>query len=178
MMDIVKEIGLSAVLGQLAEECAELAQAALKLQRIEEGKNPTPVTREDAAANLLEEGSDVELCMQILNSSGLKTWDPDIAVSKQRRWEDRIKRSRGTVYATNQPDDDRKIVTEVCPHCEMEVELIWDVEESGYKAHCPYCGHRLMLCDECLHRGPDGTYCGDCDYDMTEDTCRFNQKEE
>lgn len=178
MMDIVKEIGLSAVLGQLAEECAELAQAALKLQRIEEGKNQTPITREDAAATLLEEGSHVELCMQILRSSGAKTWDAGIAATKQRRWEHRIKQAKETTYVSDKPDDDRKIVTEVCPTCEAEVELVWNMEENGYKAYCPYCGGRLMLCDECLHRGHGGCYCSDCDYDDMSGSCRFNRKEE
>ena len=36
-------------------------------------------------------------------------------------------------------------------------------------AFCPYCGKRLMLCDECRHSG-----CGPCDYDSEADTCRHN----
>ena len=67
-----------------------------------------------------------------------------------------------------------ELVTEVCPHCESEVTLGWDVEERGYKAYCPVCGGRLMLCDECQHRGPDGEYTGDCDYNAETDSCRFN----
>ena len=31
-------------LAQLAEECAELGKAALKLRRVYDGRNPTPVT--------------------------------------------------------------------------------------------------------------------------------------
>lgn len=67
-----------------------------------------------------------------------------------------------------------ELVTEVCPHCESEVTLGWDVEERGYKAFCPVCGGRLMLCDECQHRGPGGEYTGDCDYNAETDSCRFN----
>lgn len=68
-----------------------------------------------------------------------------------------------------------ELVTEICPHCESEVTLEWDVEARGYKAFCPVCGGRLMLCDECQHRGPDGEHTGDCDYNPETDTCRFNQ---
>jgi hypothetical protein len=46
---IVGKIGLPATLEQLAEECAELSQAALKLARLHRGENPTPVTEQEAA---------------------------------------------------------------------------------------------------------------------------------
>ena len=39
----------------LTEEALELALAALKLRRVLDGRNPTLVTEEQAAANLLEE---------------------------------------------------------------------------------------------------------------------------
>lgn len=64
-------------------------------------------------------------------------------------------------------------VTELCPHCNTEVEMRWDVERDGFKAYCPYCGKRLMLCDECLHRG-NGEFHDDCNYDTKTDSCRFN----
>ena len=69
-----------------------------------------------------------------------------------------------------------KVVTEWCANCETEVEMIWDVDQSGYKAYCPYCGKRLMLCDECQHRN-EGKLTDDCDYNSQTDTCRFNQKD-
>ena len=43
------------MLAQLAEEAAELAQAALKLRRVYTGVNPTPVAGKDAFQKLLEE---------------------------------------------------------------------------------------------------------------------------
>lgn len=43
---MIEYIGKAAMLEQLAEEAAELAQAALKCARIERGENPTPVTME------------------------------------------------------------------------------------------------------------------------------------
>ena len=64
------------------------------------------------------------------------------------------------------------IVTELCPHCETEIEMSWDVKVLGYKAYCPHCGKRLMLCDACQH--PDGEYADNCDYCSATDTCRHN----
>lgn len=65
------------------------------------------------------------------------------------------------------------IVVEVCPHCGTEVEMRWDVKADGYKAFCPYCGMRLMLCDACQH--PDGEYNGGtCDYCSSTDRCKHN----
>ena len=46
-MNIVETIGTAAVLEQLAEESAELAQAALKLARKLRGGNPTPKTEQE-----------------------------------------------------------------------------------------------------------------------------------
>lgn len=65
------------------------------------------------------------------------------------------------------------LVTEYCPECETEVTMQWDVKELGYKAFCPHCGKRLMLCDECQSR-KDGGFMDDCDYDSETDSCRFN----
>ena len=48
-------------------------------------------------------------------------------------------------------DDFRHIVVEVCPHCDAENEMVWDVSEKGYKSFCPSCGKTMMLCDECIH---------------------------
>ena len=63
-------------------------------------------------------------------------------------------------------------VTEVCPHCESEITMEWDVKTRGHKAFCPVCGNRLMLCDECQHGEPGHI----CDYDSNKDTCRFNRR--
>lgn len=51
---------------QLAEEAGELAHAALKLRRIYDGKNPTPVSMDDAYTNLEEEIADVLVCLEVL----------------------------------------------------------------------------------------------------------------
>lgn len=61
------------------------------------------------------------------------------------------------------------MVTELCPHCESEIEMRWDTDQLGFKAFCPVCGKRLMLCDECQHCGD-----GNCDYSSETDSCRHN----
>lgn len=67
MIKIVKvKMGEAELLAQLAEEAAEMGQAALKLRRVIDGKNPTPVTYDDAMENLLEEMADVDLVLTVL----------------------------------------------------------------------------------------------------------------
>lgn len=75
------------------------------------------------------------------------------------------------------PTIEEKTVVEYCPNCETEIEMRWDIESMGYKAFCPVCGNRLMLCDECQHR-TGGACTEDCDYDTRTDTCRFNPGKE
>lgn len=64
--DVLEMIGTAALLEQLAEESAELAQAALKMARKLRNENPTPKTHADCVSNLQEEIADVELCISIL----------------------------------------------------------------------------------------------------------------
>lgn len=73
------------------------------------------------------------------------------------------------VRMQDEPEPRTYIVTETCPHCESEIEMVWNTEERGFKAFCPVCGKRLMLCDECLHTGK-----GRCDYSNDTDSCRYN----
>lgn len=76
---------------------------------------------------------------------------------------------------TDEYDDREYEVTEVCPHCGSEVTLMWNVEADGYKAFCPYCGERLMLCDACLHTEDENGECdGSCDYCRQTDSCKYN----
>lgn len=55
-------IGDAAMYEQLAEECAELGQASLKMARILRGENPTPVAETEAQDAIIEEFNDVVLC--------------------------------------------------------------------------------------------------------------------
>lgn len=52
-------------------------------------------------------------------------------------------------------------VTEVCPHCDKEITLLWDVQKDGYKAFCPKCGGVLMLCSMCLEDNNKCDWCND-----------------
>ena len=81
-------IGDAAMYEQLAEECAELGQAALKMARILRGENPTPVTEDEASAMVLEEAADVLICMDevgVLDRPEM----PRIAHEKRERFEAR-----------------------------------------------------------------------------------------
>lgn len=71
----------------LAEEAAELSQAALKLRRAETGTNPTPVPAATAAEHLIEEISDVSLVLQILKLEP----DPETVHRKLHRWATRLR---------------------------------------------------------------------------------------
>lgn len=75
------------ILTQLAEEAAELSQAALKLRRVIDKTNPTPVGRAEAWANIREEISDVALCLTLLELDS----DYTVMTAKLRRWAERLK---------------------------------------------------------------------------------------
>lgn len=66
-----------------------------------------------------------------------------------------------------------KAVTECCSYCGSEITMQWNVIKDGYKAFCPKCGERLMLCDECMQNGSNS-----CDYIHDTDSCKFNKKDE
>lgn len=56
-------IGDAAMYEQLAEECAELGQAALKMARVLRRENPTPMTETEASDMIIEEAADVLICI-------------------------------------------------------------------------------------------------------------------
>ena len=66
-----------------------------------------------------------------------------------------------------------KFVMEYCANCDTEVFIRWDVQKSGFKAYCPYCGNVLMLCDECQHRNPNVDYT-DASYRNGDNDCDWN----
>ena len=90
---IAFQLGEEELLCQLAEECAELIHAVAKLRRARNGKNPTPVTEEEARAALLEEIADVSLCLTALGvDSGLNRMKiQEIVDRKTRRWAERLR---------------------------------------------------------------------------------------
>ena len=88
--NIVSQIGEGAALEQLAEEAAELAQAALKLARIVRHENPTPVDYETAFYSLHEELGDVRLCTKVLEEKYGKLITIKDERKKLARWRQRI----------------------------------------------------------------------------------------
>ena len=80
------------LLAQRAEEAAELAQAALKMRRVMDGANPTPVTFQEAHDNILEEICDVETCVAALlyNTPTAVKVRADLRAKKLERWAGRL----------------------------------------------------------------------------------------
>ena len=85
-------LGTPELLTQLAEECSELAQAALKLRRSITGINPTPMVEEVARSALIEEIADLFVCLDALGIQTdeyedlvIRIWD-----EKMARWAKRL----------------------------------------------------------------------------------------
>lgn len=93
MKEIIEKIGIPAILENNAEECMELGHACLKLSRVLRKENPTPVTREDAIAKVMEEAADVTLMVEALYEAGLiSSEDVEHWISgKKQRWIKRMK---------------------------------------------------------------------------------------
>lgn len=91
MKEIIDKIGEAAILEQLAEECAELTKAALKLSRVMRKENPTPVTVNDAFDNLVEEIGDVRLLLRVTDFMYDSIDTQEIEKYKLQRWKNRIK---------------------------------------------------------------------------------------
>lgn len=84
--EIRERVPAAALYEQLAEECVELAHAALKMARHLRSENPTPMTEDHIKSNLTEEASDIHLVSRILDIK------PDVQVvnAKLVRWYDRL----------------------------------------------------------------------------------------
>lgn len=94
MIEYVKEqLSVEELLCQLAEEASELAKAALKLRRVLDGSNPTPVTYDEAMENIHEEIADVRLLLELLELTN-KPVQTEIMVAKLTRWTERLKAAR------------------------------------------------------------------------------------
>ena len=84
--EINKRVPTAAMYEQLAEECVELAHAALKMARHLRSENPTPMTEDHIKSNLTEEASDIYTVSKIL---GIKP-DMQVVAAKLMRWYDRL----------------------------------------------------------------------------------------
>lgn len=88
---IANSVPQGELLAELAEECTELAQAALKYRRaagMAEG-NPTPTTEDEAYISVQEEMADVLTVMYVLYHAGFSYPAAEINY-KLSRWTKRI----------------------------------------------------------------------------------------
>lgn len=95
MFYILERLPRQELLAQLAEEADELGHSALKMRRVIDGRNPTPVTLEEAQESLEEEVADVMLCFLLL---GIDWNDPkfgDRVAYKMNRWIERLREKEG-----------------------------------------------------------------------------------
>lgn len=83
-------VSASALWGQLAEEAAELAQAALKMQRLCTEDNPPHCSADEVHASFIEELADVNLCLRILQPGPLAERD-QVMIRKAERWAGHIR---------------------------------------------------------------------------------------
>ena len=92
---IVSKLGARERLEVLAEEAAELSQAALKMIRAYKmggAVNPTPITPNEALENLFEEIADVELAVEALGLYYMsRRRIGEIKEEKRSRWVERLK---------------------------------------------------------------------------------------
>ena len=77
----------------IAEEATELAQAALKLRRVWDMTNPTPVSEEVAINKLEEEIADLFLYLEQMPFS--RKHVEEIKKAKDERWQTRLEYYRG-----------------------------------------------------------------------------------
>ena len=106
-MEIRQRYGSEFMLRILAEECAELTHACLKLIRAR--RRELPVDRETALRNMLEEMVDVKVAWEAVRASCLK--ENEIAFMhgherfKQFRWWYRMMKSGGVTNDGGEADE-------------------------------------------------------------------------
>jgi NTP pyrophosphatase (non-canonical NTP hydrolase) len=90
---IQNRLSQSAILMQLAEESSEVSQAALKLARIYQAENPTPVTQTEAVQKLHEELADFLVSLNCLMNIDFDKIEK-IEERKIGRWVERLEQSK------------------------------------------------------------------------------------
>lgn len=88
----------------LAEEAAEVSQAAAKIARILEGSNPTPKSMEEAWDDLVEEMNDVYLAYEVATGD---EFEPIANFSKLDRCVERVCEANGISYPEHYGDVSR-----------------------------------------------------------------------
>ena len=89
---ISRQMTETELLAGLAEECAELGKAALKMRRVLDRSNPTPVTFSEARQAIVEGIADVEFLLEMLGykSDGVRAEIKAIREEKTPRWAKRL----------------------------------------------------------------------------------------
>jgi len=97
LISITRNLPYNEALAQLAEEASELSQAALKVRRTLGFMNPTPVPKNKALENLIEEIADTMLCLDVVMMSDPRLDNPDASAKlkqfkeeKAARWWERM----------------------------------------------------------------------------------------
>ena len=85
--EIINQVGAPALFEGVAEEAAELAKAALKVARVMRKENPTPVTLDDAAREVVLEYTDLRIYIDILRIYA----DGEAYDEKKQRFIERLK---------------------------------------------------------------------------------------
>lgn len=103
---IWEHLSQAELLAQLAEEAMELGHAALKLRRVYDGNNPTPIQQNAALDNLKEEIADVTLLISVLGLDKNYMERSMIQGEKLVRWINRLKeRERNDLKGINHKDE-------------------------------------------------------------------------
>lgn len=66
---------------------------------------------------------------------------------------------------------EKETVTEMCPHCDTEVTVRWDIGD-GMQTVCPTCGEKMMLCSMCEECRDNAIF---CDWDSNKKACRHSK---
>lgn len=103
--EVQKALGYDEILASIAEEAAELGQAALKARRAYNQKNWTPKTMKECLDNVFEEIADVKNTLQAAGFLGDDEQElvSSIMVDKMERWRDRLEQ-------THEPDESVSLV--------------------------------------------------------------------
>lgn len=90
---IAAKVSQTSRLMQVAEECAELVQAAAKMARIKAGDNPAAVSRDEALRSLVEEIADVRNAIDALRLDDVLPSGAveEVQRAKLERWFERVK---------------------------------------------------------------------------------------
>lgn len=97
MTDIMNANSDPARLEQLAEEAAELAQAAIKLARKKRGESPTPKSEMQCLDALTEEIGDVLACLdEVMDIVDMERVEA-VKAQKKVRWRLRIDAQKGGI---------------------------------------------------------------------------------